>query len=49
MVTNNRLLSMLPKSAFFKEEDGFSDQDNATSYDQCNGSWGSNRNLYPAV
>ena len=48
-VTNNRLLSMLPKSAFFKEEDGFSDQDNATSFDQSNGPWGSNRNLYPAV
>ena len=49
MVTINRLLSFLPKSAYSKEEDGFSDQDIATSHDQCNGSWGSNRNQYPAV
>ena len=49
MVTINRLLSFLPKSAYSKEEDGFSDQDNATSHDQCNGSWGNNRNQYPAV
>ena len=49
MVTINRLLSFLPKSAYSKEEDGFSDQDNATSHDQCNGSWGGNRNQYPAV
>ena len=46
MVTINRLLSFLPKSAYSKEEDGFSDQDIATSYD---GSWGGNRNQYPAV
>ena len=46
MVTINRLLSFLPKSAYSKEEDGFSDQDIATSYD---GSWGDNRNQYPAV
>ena len=49
MVTINRLLSFLPKSAYSKEEDGFSDQDIATSHDQCNGSWGNNRNQYPAV
>ena len=49
MVTINRLLSFLPKSAYSKEEDGFSDQDIATSHDQCYGSWGSNRNQYPAV
>ena len=46
MVTINRLLSFLPKSTYSKEEDGFSDQDIATSYD---GSWGGNRNQYPAV
>ena len=46
MVTINRLLSFLPKSAYSKEEDGFSDQDIATSHD---GSWGGNRNQYPAV
>ena len=46
MVTINWLLSFLPKSAYSKEEDGFSDQDIATSYD---GSWGGNRNQYPAV
>ena len=48
-VTINRLLSMLPKSAYYNEEDGFFDQNNGTSFDQRNGSWGSNRNLYPAV
>ena len=48
-VTNNRLLSMLPKSAYSKEEDGSLDQNNATSFDQSNGSWGSNTNSYPAV
>ena len=46
MVTINRLLSFLPKSAYSKEEHGFPDQDIATSYD---GSWGGNRNQYPAV
>ena len=46
MVTINRLLSFLPKSTFPKEEDGFTDQDIANSYD---GSWGGNRNQYPAV
>ena len=46
MVTINRLLSFLPKSTYSKEEDGFSDQDIANSYD---GSWGGNRNQYPAV
>ena len=46
MVTINRLLSFLPKSAYSKEEDGFSDQDIATSHD---GSWGGNKNQYPAV
>ena len=46
MVTINRLLSFLPKSAYSKEELGFPDQDIATSYD---GSWGGNRNQYPAV
>ena len=48
-VTINRLLSMLPKSAYYNEEDGSFDQNNDTSFDQRNGSWGSNRNLYPAV
>ena len=48
-VTINRLLSMLPKSAYYNEEDGSFDQNNGTSFDQRNGSWGSNRNLYPAV
>ena len=46
MVTINRLLSFLPKSTYSKEEDGFSDQDIANSYD---GSWVGNRNQYPAV
>ena len=46
MVTINRLLSFLPKSTYSKEEDGFTDQDIANSYD---GSWGGNRNQYPAV
>ena len=46
MVTINRLLSFLPKSTYSKEEIGFTDQDIANSYD---GSWGGNRNQYPAV
>ena len=48
-VTNNRLLSMLPKSAYFKEKDGSFDQDNGTPFDQSNGSWSSSTNTYPAV
>ena len=48
-VTINRLLSMLPKSAYFKEEDGSFDQDNGTPFDQSNGSWSSSTNAYPVV
>ena len=46
MVNFNRLLSFLPKPTLPKEEDGFTHQDTANSYD---GSWGNNRNQYPAV
>ena len=45
-VNFNRLLSFLPKPTLPKEEDGFTHQDTANSYD---GSWGDNRNQYPAV
>ena len=48
-LTNNRLLSMLPKSTYFKEEDGSFDQNNGSSFDQNNGSWSSSTNTYPAV
>ena len=40
---------MLPKSAYFKEEDGSFDQNNGTSFDQNNGTWSSSTNTYPAV
>ena len=46
MVNFNRLLSFLPKPTLPKEEDGFTHQDTADSYD---GSWGDNRIKYPAV
>ena len=49
-VTNNRLLSsMLPKSAYFKEEDESFDQNHGTSFDQNHGTWSSSTNTYPAV
>ena len=46
MVNFNRLLSFLPKPTLPKEEDGFTHQDTADSYD---GPWGDNRIKYPAV
>ena len=46
MVNFNRLLSFLPKPTLPKEEDGFTHQDTADSYD---GSWGDNRIQYLAV
>ena len=49
IVTNNRLLSMLPESTYFKEEDGSFDQNNGYSFDQNNGTWSSSTNTYPAV
>ena len=49
-VTNNRLLSsMLPKSAYFTEEDESFDQNHGTSFDQNHGTWSSSTNTYPAV
>ena len=48
-VTINRLLSMLPKSAYYNEEDGSFDQNNGTSFDQNNGTWSGSTNTYPAV
>ena len=48
-VTINRLLSMLPKSTYFKKEDGSFDQNNGSSFDQNNGTWSGSTNTYPAV
>ena len=49
-VTTNQLLSsMLPKSAYFTEEDESFDQNHGTSFDQNHGTWSSSTNTYPAV